>query len=84
MSNRNDSGLSRKRTVSAAGRMVKEGGKSYEYGWLDKVLAVRENDKKIASFDYQVDGQIAQSIHGDKVENFLWDNLALVHRGETT
>ncbi|MCI6287442.1 MAG: hypothetical protein MR727_01755, partial [Lentisphaeria bacterium] len=34
----------------AAGRMVKEGGKSYEYGWLDKVLAVRENDKMIASF----------------------------------
>ena len=83
-SNRNDFGLSRKRTVSAAGRMVKEGDKSYTYGYLDKVLAVRENDKKIASFDYQVDGQITQAIHGDKVENFLWDNLALVHRGETT
>ena len=83
-SNRNDSGLSRKRTVSAAGRMVKEGGKSYEYGWLDKVLAVRENDKKIASFDYQVDGQIAQAIHGDQSEAFFWDGLALIHRDETT
>ena len=83
-SNRNDSGLSRKRTVSAAGRMVKEGGKNYEYGWLDKVLAVRENDKKIASFDYQVDGQIAQAIHGDQSEAFFWDGLALIHRGETS
>ena len=68
----------------AAGRMVKEGGKSYEYGWLDKVLAVRKNDKKIASFDYQVDGQIAQAIHGDQSEEFFWDGLALIHRGETS
>ena len=66
----------------AAGRLIQEGDKSYEYGWLDKVLAVRENGKKIASFDYQVDGQIAQAIHGGKAENFLWDDLALVHRGE--
>ena len=68
----------------AAGRLIKEGDKSYEYGWLDKVLSVRENGKKIASFDYQVDGQIAQAIHGGKAENFLWDDLALVHRGETS
>ena len=68
----------------AAGRLIKEGDKSYEYGWLDKVLAVRENGKKIASFDYQVDGQIAQAIHGGKAEIFLWDDLALVHRGETS
>ena len=64
--------------------MVKEGGKNYEYGWLDKVLAVRENDKKIASFNYQVDGQIAQAIHGDQSEEFFWDGLALIHRGETS
>ena len=68
----------------AAGRLIQEGDKSYEYGWLDKVLAVRENGKKIASFDYQVDGQIAQAVHGGKAENFLWDDLALVHRGETS
>ena len=68
----------------AAGRLIKEDDKSYAYGWLDKVLAVRENDKKIASFDYQVDGQIAQSIHGDQSEAFFWDGLALIHRGETS
>jgi len=68
----------------AAGRLIQEGDKNYEYGWLDKVLAVRENGKKIASFDYQVDGQISQAIHGGKAENFLWDDLALVHRGETS
>ena len=32
----------------------------------------------------QVDGQIAQAIHGGKAENFLWDDLALIHRGETS
>ena len=68
----------------AAGRLIQEGDKSYSYGWLDKVLAVRENGKKIASFDYQVDGQIAQAVHAGKAENFLWDDLALVHRGETS
>ena len=68
----------------AAGRLIKEGDKSYSYGWLDKVLAVRENDKKIASFNYQVDGQIAQAIHGDQSEEFFWDGLALIHRGETS
>ena len=68
----------------AAGRLIKEGDKSYSYGWLDKVLVVRENDKKIASFDYQVDGQIAQSIHGDQSEAFFWDGLSLIHRGETS
>ena len=83
-SNRNDSGLSRKRTVSAAGRMVKEGGKSYEYGWLDKVLSVSENGQKIASFNYHNDGQIAQAIRNGKSEDFLWDGLALIHRGETS
>ena len=68
----------------AAGRLIQEGGKNYEYGWLDKVLAVRENGKRIASFDYQVDGQIAQAVHGGKAENFLWDDTALVHREENS
>ena len=27
---------------------------------------------------------IAQAIHGNKAENFLWDELALAHRGETS
>ena len=83
-SNRNDSGLSRKRTVSAAGRMVKEGGKGYEYGWLDKVLSVSENGQKVASFNYHNDGQIAQAIRNGKSEDFLWDGLALIHRGGTS
>ena len=68
----------------AAGRLVKEGDKSYAYGWLDKVLNVTENGRQIASFDYQVDGQISQAVHGGKTENFLWDDLALIHRGETS
>ena len=68
----------------AAGRLIKEGDKSYAYGWLDKVLSVTENGKQIARFNYHNDGQIAQAIHNGKSEDFLWDGLALIHRGETS
>ncbi len=50
----------------AAGRLIKEGDKSYAYGWLDKVLSVTENGKQIARFNYHNDGQIAQAIHKGK------------------
>ena len=68
----------------AAGRLIKEGDKSYSYGWLDKVLSVTENGKQIARFNYHNDGQIAQAIHNGKSEDFLWDGLVLIHRGETS
>ena len=68
----------------AAGRLSKEGDKSYAYGWLDKVLSVTENGQQIASFNYHNDGQIAQAIHNGRSEDFLWDGLALIHRGETS
>ena len=68
----------------AAGRLIQEGDKSYSYGWLDKVLSVTENGQKIASFNYHNDGQIAQTIRNGKSEDFLWDGLALIHRGETS
>ena len=67
----------------AAGRLIKEGGKSYAYGWLNKVLSVTENGQQIASFNYHNDGQVAKAIYGGKVEEFLWDGLALIRRGET-
>ena len=68
----------------AAGRLIQEGSKNYAYGWLDKVLNVTENGRQIASFDYHNDGQIAQAIHNGKSEDFFWDGLALIHRGETS
>ena len=67
----------------AAGRMIKEGNKTYEYGWLDKVLKVTENGKTLADFEYHNNGQIAKAIRPDKTENFLWDGLALVKRDDT-
>ena len=67
----------------AAGRMIKEGNKTYEYGWLDKVLKVTENGKTLADFEYHNNGQIAKAIRPDKTENFLWDGLALVKRDYT-
>ena len=47
-------------------------------------LSVTENGKPIARFNYHNDGQIAQAIHNGKSEDFLWDGLALIHRGETS
>ena len=40
----------------AAGRMIKEGEKTYEYGWLDKVLKVTENGKTIQRIGKQTVG----------------------------
>lgn len=67
----------------AAGRMVKEGEKSYYYGYLDKILEIQENGRQVAAFDYHMDGQIASAMYDDKSEDFLWDGLALIHRGAT-
>ncbi|MGE4564101.1 MAG: DUF4329 domain-containing protein [Victivallaceae bacterium] len=68
----------------AAGRLVKEGDKSYRYGYLDKVLAVYENDENTANFDYHLDGQVASATRNGETENFTWDGLALIHRGSST
>jgi len=68
----------------AAGRLTKEGDKSYAYGWLDKVMNVSENGKLAASYDYGVDGQIASRIDANgKSESFVWDGLALIKRDST-
>ena len=57
---------------------------NHPYPWLDKVLSVTENGKPIASFNYHNDGQIAQAIHNGRSEDFLWNGLALIHRGENS
>ena len=69
----------------AAGRLTKEGDKSYAYGWLDKVMSVNEDGKLAASFDYGVDGQIASSFNAktQRREDFTWDGLALIKRDST-
>ena len=67
----------------AAGRMVKEGEKSYRYAYRDKILEIQENGRQVAAFDYHMDGQIASAMYDDKSEDFLWDGLALIHRGAT-
>ena len=58
----------------AAGRLVKEGNKTYAYGWLDKVLSGTENGQQIASFNYHNDGQISQAIHDGKSDFYKTEN----------
>ena len=66
----------------AAGRMIQAGAKSYIYNGQNKVAEVRQNGKTIARFEYNIDGQIAKAIYGDKVEEFMWDGLALIQRND--
>ena len=65
----------------AACRLVKEGSKTYTYGYLDKVMSVTEGDKTY-TYTYHADGQLASANYGGKTESFLWDGLALVRRGD--
>ena len=68
----------------AAGRMIQAGDKTYIYNGQNKVSEVRQNGKTIAKFEYNIDGQIAKAIYGNKVEEFMWDGLALIWRSGVT
>ena len=68
----------------AAGRLVQEGDKKYLYRYQDKVASVWENGQQLANFDYFIDGQVAKATYGAAMEEFLWDDLALIRRGGTT
>ena len=46
----------------AAGRLVKEGTKTYRYGYLDKVLSVIDGRER-RTFTYHVDGQLATATY---------------------
>ena len=78
-------GVTTRYAYDAAGRLVREGGKQYKYGWLDKVTAVVEGDR-MATYEYHADGQLARAIyapgHSPASESFEWDGLALVRRGD--
>ena len=54
-----------KYAYDAAGRLVKEGNKSYTYAWLDKLVSVSEAGKVSANFSYHFDGQIAGVTYAD-------------------
>ena len=61
-------------------RRVKEGEKTFAYGWLDKVMQVAENGKTTQSYSYDISGRLAPAYYGDSRETFLWDGLALLSR----
>jgi RHS repeat-associated protein len=64
--------------------MIQAGDKTYIYNGQNKVCEVRQDGKIIATFEYNIDGQIAKAIYGDKVEEFMWDGLALIWRSGVT
>ena len=67
----------------AEGRLVREGDRHYAYGWLDKVLAVTgEDGETLAAYSYGLDNQLASTTVVGATEEFLWDGLALVRRGD--
>ena len=75
----------------AAGRMVREGNKTYRYGYLDKVMSVSDGDTT-RTYTYHADGQLASANYVNngragaprtpQSEDFLWDGLALIQRGD--
>ena len=67
----------------AAGRLVKEGDKVYSYIGLDKIESVMENGRRLSSFSYHIDGQLAEAVTPEKRETFQWDGLALIQRNST-
>ena len=67
----------------AAGRLVKEGDKVYSYIGLDKIESVTENGRRLSSFSYHIDGQLAEAVTPEKREFFQWDGLALIQRNST-
>ena len=88
------------KAYDAAGRLVREGSKTYRYGYLDKVMAVTDNGSTY-TYDYHADGQLARANYGradttpatvggdhlalrnaPQSEEFLWDGLALIQRGD--
>lgn len=48
----------------AAGRLVREGNRTYRYGYLDKVLSVTDG-KRSYRYAYHVDGQLARADYGE-------------------
>ena len=81
-------GVTTRYAYDAAGRLVKEGSKTYRYGYLDKVLSVTENDTT-RTYTYHTDGQLASATYlggtrsvASETETFLWDGLALIQRGD--
>ena len=51
-------------SYDAAGRLVREGNRTYRYGYLDKVLSVTDG-KRSYRYAYHVDGQLARADYGD-------------------
>ena len=55
----------------AASRMIKEGERTFAYGWLDKVMQVAENGKTTQTYTYDMLGQLATVDYGAGKETFL-------------
>ena len=49
-----------KYAYDAAGRLVRDGSKTYRYGYLDKVMSVTDNGSTY-TYEYHADGQLAKA-----------------------
>ena len=73
-------GVTKHYAYDAAGRMTRAGDKTYHYDGRGKLLEVHQNGQTMATFEYDIDGQLSKAIYGDRTEEFVWDGLALVWR----
>ena len=86
-------GITTRYEYDATGRLVREGDRTYTYGYLDKVTSVRDGANTY-TYTYHPDGQLATADYGrartpaapqgedsPSFETFTWDGLALIQRG---
>ena len=67
-------GVTTRYAYDAAGRLVREGSKTYRYGYLDKVMSVTDGDTT-RTFTYHADGQLASATVGSALRG---DSSAMV------
>ncbi len=77
-------GITMHYAYDAAGRMTRAGDKTYHYDGRGKLSEVRQNGQTVATFEYDIDGQLSKAVYGDRTEEFVWDGLALVWRSGVT
>ena len=51
---------------------------------LWKIESVTKGGRKLSSFTYHIDGQLAEAVTPEKRESFQWDGLALIQRNSTS
>ncbi|MDD3155081.1 MAG: hypothetical protein PHS41_09445 [Victivallaceae bacterium] len=65
----------------AAGRLVKEGETNYSYAYMDRLVEIQERNLPARRMEYFIDGQVAKVSTPGSDDELIWDDFALLSRG---